>query len=501
MWGIWRQQAQQNVLDALLVRDLFNPSWAVLLNPWSPDHFDKFGNTHKHGTMALFGGESGGWIWWTEGDRHFCYSRQQCACYVYDEGAAQLQPVPLPDSAAAFVERRDRGPTCHSSLTLKSYAARSMQGRRPKQEDRKFVIEDLSHWIQKAQCEDLDARIFDAASCSLFGLFDGHCGSLAAQYAEESFPLLFVRKLSRLSPQSEDGRQCALELQEAAADSDHRPRKRPRCETDDATEPPARDPTTGAPTDGNAETSTEKLEDNIKRALADTFEDLDQAFMKRYRTSHDGCAAAVVFVMNNATVFVAGLGDSRVILGERSAGKKFVCRQLSVDHKPSVVEERQRIEGSGGIVLDVQGVQRVALPDFKERCKRIKMGQATGAGSSQRPPVALAVSRAIGDRDFKFPEKILTATPDVIAHTLKKGEESFVLIGCDGIWDVMSNEDVVAVMEDHVPQGCEMAAKKLLLAAYEKGSLDNLTVVAAAYAGQPEETTSPDSDRMRMADT
>ncbi len=82
---------------------------------------------------------------------------------------------------------------------------------------------------------------------------------------------------------------------------------------------------------------------------------------------------------------------------------------LSIDHKPNVKEERSRIEAAGGVVVWA-GTWRVGG--------------------------VLAVSRAFGDRPLK---RYVIATPAVAEESLT-GEDEFLLLASDGLWDVMTNQ-------------------------------------------------------------
>lgn len=60
---------------------------------------------------------------------------------------------------------------------------------------------------------------------------------------------------------------------------------------------------------------------------------------------------------------------------------------------------------------------------------------------------SLNLSRAIGDLEFKLAkdcspeEQAVTAAPDIREIELQDGDE-FLVLACDGIWDVMSNQEV-----------------------------------------------------------
>ena len=90
----------------------------------------------------------------------------------------------------------------------------------------------------------------------------------------------------------------------------------------------------------------------------------DQEYLKQIE-SNAGCTATVAFI-TPMEIYCANSGDSRTVMCER--GKAV---ELSKDHKPDLPSERSRILKSGGTVED---------------------GRVNGA---------LALSRAIGDFDFK----------------------------------------------------------------------------------------------------
>jgi protein phosphatase 1G len=133
-------------------------------------------------------------------------------------------------------------------------------------------------------------------------------------------------------------------------------------------------------------------------------------------SSQAGCTAVVALVTKKVIV-VANAGDSRAVL---SRDKKAI--PLSYDHKPSHVTERERIVAAGGFVSDIGGICRVN-------------------GN-------LSLSRAIGDLRYKTntdlepAAQIITAEPDIKTIELTS-EDEFMVLACDGIWDVLENQDVV----------------------------------------------------------
>ncbi|GFR51558.1 hypothetical protein Agub_g13978 [Astrephomene gubernaculifera] len=172
-----------------------------------------------------------------------------------------------------------------------------------------------------------------------------------------------------------------------------------------------------------------------------------------------GCTA-VVAVKFGSDLYVANAGDSRGVL---SRGGRAVA--LSEDHKPAQEGERSRIIAAGGFLSEIGGVCRVN-------------------GN-------LNLSRAIGDLKYKtnveLPAKdqIITAQPDIRKVTLSP-EDRFFLLACDGVWDVMSNQEAIDFVGSKLDQGMtpSQAACALLdacLASDPKEArgvgCDNMTVV------------------------
>ena len=109
----------------------------------------------------------------------------------------------------------------------------------------------------------------------------------------------------------------------------------------------------------------------------------------------------------------------------------------------------------------------------------------------------LALSRAIGDFEFKqnhslpAEEQIVTADPEIISHDVT-GEEEFLVLACDGIWDCLSNQQVVDFVRRSLSQGkeckeiCELIMDKCLAPDSEIGGVgcDNVSAVEWKQVGE-----------------
>ncbi|KAI3979510.1 hypothetical protein MKX01_001702 [Papaver californicum] len=133
-----------------------------------------------------------------------------------------------------------------------------------------------------------------------------------------------------------------------------------------------------------------------------------------------------VFVEQGKDLIIANLGDSRAVLGTSSDNGEMMAVQLTTDLKPSVPEEAERIRKSNGRVFALENeahVTRVWLPD-------------------QDFP-GLAMTRAFGD--FELKDYGIIAIPQVSHHLLNENDK-FVVLASDGVWDVLSNKEVVSIV-------------------------------------------------------
>lgn len=184
---------------------------------------------------------------------------------------------------------------------------------------------------------------------------------------------------------------------------------------------------------------------NYTRLLTDQILAVDRQVVAhcKARTDMSG-STAVVAVLDGELLVIGNVGDSRAVM----ADLKGSTIPLSFDHKPNQLKERRRIKEAGGFI-SFTGVWRVAG--------------------------VLATSRALGDFPLKEPRQLITAEPDVLTFSLTDHRAHFIILATDGLWDVMSNEEAVAFVRDHLHEP-DHGAKALTMHAFHRGSQDNITV-------------------------
>lgn len=168
------------------------------------------------------------------------------------------------------------------------------------------------------------------------------------------------------------------------------------------------------------------------------FQTLKESFLKAYKVmdrelsmyANVDCfcsgTTAVTLIKQGQHLIIGNIGDSRAVLCTRDKDDSLVAVQLTVDLKPNLPEEAERIKRCKGRVFalrDEPEVHRVWLPN----------NDAPG----------LAMARAFGD--FCLKDFGLISVPEVSYRRLTEKDE-FVVLATDGIWDVLSNEEVIEIV-------------------------------------------------------
>uniref|UniRef100_A0A8C8BHY5 Protein phosphatase, Mg2+/Mn2+ dependent 1D n=1 Tax=Otus sunia TaxID=257818 RepID=A0A8C8BHY5_9STRI len=164
--------------------------------------------------------------------------------------------------------------------------------------------------------------------------------------------------------------------------------------------------------------------------------------------STSGTTASVV-IIRGSKMYVAHVGDSGVVLGVQDDPKDDFVRAVEVtqDHKPELPKERERIEGLGGSVINKSGVNRVVW----------KRPRLTHNGPVRRSTIIdqipfLAVARALGDLwsyDFYSGEFVVSPEPDTSVHTIDPQKHKYIILGSDGLWNMIPPQDAISMCQDH----------------------------------------------------
>ena len=199
-----------------------------------------------------------------------------------------------------------------------------------------------------------------------------------------------------------------------------------------------------------------------KNFATDTPLALQEAFMltnEKYfsftnrRMNNSTGSTAVLAVITESVIHVAWAGDSEAALFDVDG----TCHRLTLAHRPGEPEERARLESRGGDV-DLVGGQYRLNGNF-------------------------ALSRAFGNQQYR---DLVTAEPD-IASMPRNGQEDFLVIGSDGLWNHMMPEAIGSFIRMRVDTR-ETIAKDLTEHVRSLGSTDNISIAIAFF---PTLTASP----------
>jgi len=205
----------------------------------------------------------------------------------------------------------------------------------------------------------------------------------------------------------------------------------------------------------------------IGRHLQATFERVNAKLEadKSIDSSLSGTTAIVVVVIGKAGcrwLVAANTGDSRAFLAfaDKPGDRDVKTKPLSIDQKPDLESERQRILKSGGRVEPLLDEHGNAL------------GPARVWLSNMMLP-GLAMTRSIGD-DIAATAGVY-ALPEIETHKLVPNDK-FMVIASDGVWEFLSNGDV-AKMVVAAGGDADKAAKDICAAAHREWKAEGVEVV------------------------
>jgi len=201
---------------------------------------------------------------------------------------------------------------------------------------------------------------------------------------------------------------------------------------------------------------------SVPDALLQAFQNTDDEMVKRHIMT-SGCTAAVCVLLEERgarTIYTAHLGDSRAVMSRGGHASRLTSM---TDHKATDPLEQKRVIEAGGRIVN------------------------------ERVNGMLAMTRALGDHLLKMPvlpNDIVSNVPDITSTDLSD-QDNFVILACDGLWDVMNDQQAVELVRECMrelepmqhsleAQGrsiAEIFARMLVEEALARGSSDNISCV------------------------
>eukprot|EP01090_Pellita_catalonica_P016981 TRINITY_DN5031_c0_g1_i1.p1 TRINITY_DN5031_c0_g1~~TRINITY_DN5031_c0_g1_i1.p1 ORF type:complete len:560 (+),score=114.03 TRINITY_DN5031_c0_g1_i1:84-1763(+) len=249
-----------------------------------------------------------------------------------------------------------------------------------------------------------------------FGLFDGHGGSEASAFTALHFHELLWQKMSKLERQNKAG-------------------------------------TSGGSGIGD---------ECFKRIFGELCLELNQQMKNKQNTLKgrkikSGTTVLVSLIIRER-LYVVNLGDSRAVLCTITESGPAKALRLSVDHKPDLPTEKERIEAMGGRIM-------------------------YACDGSSRLNGKIAVARSLGDLYDPHIAPFLSREPEVNIIDLQEHRKSgdlVLVLACDGVWDVLTDQSVADHVQKTIKDGPAKIADSLMNMSFEKGSTDNISVMVVA---------------------
>lgn len=210
----------------------------------------------------------------------------------------------------------------------------------------------------------------------------------------------------------------------------------------------------------------EMSENVIRKAFAATEDDFLSLVKKEWPSKPNMASVGsccLVGLICNGLLYIANVGDSRVVLGRAQRSTREVSAiQVSMEHNANIESVRDELHS-----LHPHDPQIVVLKHKVWRVKGI-----------------IQVSRSIGDAylkkaefnreplasKFRLPEPfekpIISAEPSILVHKLYP-EDQFLIFASDGLWEHLSNEEAVDIVQNYPRHGI---ARRLVKSALKEAA-------------------------------
>ena len=195
-----------------------------------------------------------------------------------------------------------------------------------------------------------------------------------------------------------------------------------------------------------------------KAYVNQVYDKLQNILFTKYEKDATSCGSTCVTVIH----FIDG-GKNYLNILNTGDSRCVICRNnlaipLTIDHKPNWPNEKRRINQAGGEIYHDGHDWRVN---------------------------DLSVSRAFGDKESK---KYVTHRSDLYKYRLTN-KDRFIILACDGLWDVMSNQDAVNFVLDNcydIQMNSRInhnvnIARRLAEYAINLDTTDNVTVIVVFF--------------------
>jgi serine/threonine protein phosphatase PrpC len=349
------------------------------------------------------------------------------------------------------------------------YGISSMQGWRVHMEDAHIAEEKL---YAAEVADDNKYNIIELPGHSCFAVFDGHGGTFAALYSGRNFCRVLSRQKKFVEyakfenerpsrektisePELAPFHQSGLKLlQEALCDAFVELDKEIACalrgskvaDADRDYSELYHEHKKGQTMNGKSNVENKNSSSNNPGESATEESGTERTAM--LEDEGDSGTTACVVLLTPGYIVCANAGDSRSVISQY--GSKAI--PLSYDHKPDDEGEERRIRAAGGYVAGgrVEGDLAVSrgLGDF--RFKNIPVVMSVPFSGIQHDCSSEEVTPK---PSIKPGQQKVSPIPDIIVQKRNASHDEFIIIACDGIWDVQTNYEAVKTVAEMFEEG------------------------------------------------
>ena len=186
----------------------------------------------------------------------------------------------------------------------------------------------------------------------------------------------------------------------------------------------------------------EKTNYQIGKSIMESFKQINSQLENNPEAKNTGSTATVILINNNI-LYCANVGDSQCYYISKEKISK-----LTRIHNCNNLKEVERIKQKNGIIFN------------------------------NRIFGCINLTRTIGDIEFK--EYGVTWIPDISKEILSENNSKYIILGSDGVWDVIDENDLINI-EKKYGNNCKEFCKKIVETAIDKKSQDNISCIVIKF--------------------
>lgn len=211
----------------------------------------------------------------------------------------------------------------------------------------------------------------------------------------------------------------------------------------------------------------------VNEAIMKGFMDTDHEFHRVSRRKFEqgmwsacsvGACAVIALVFQNK-LYVASCGDCRAVMAFRESDGKLSVEQITLDHSANEAYEQKRLRNLHSDDKDI--VREIGVNNFYVK-GRLQPTRSLGDTYMKCKDVNRSpMPRGLRIRG-SFQRPYISAVPDVFEVDLKDRRPEFLVLGSDGLYGEMSNEDIVRLVSHYRESGVANTSMALRAAVLER---------------------------------